>query len=61
MSDTTIPAAPPANAAAALEAWLDRHVRNSAYSRDIEGWNRIHGAVQTIRAVLAQIDQTGGK
>lgn len=39
--------------AEALSAWFDEHIRDSAVSRSTDSYNRIHAALETIRAVLA--------
>jgi hypothetical protein len=61
--DVTLHPAPAPDAglipAAALDQWLDRHVRNSAYSRDTICWNAIAAAIGTIKAALAAVDSKG--
>jgi hypothetical protein len=35
----------------ALAAWLDQFIRNTAYARDTEAWNRISSGVGIIKAI----------
>jgi hypothetical protein len=40
----------------AFAAWLDGYIRNSAYARDTETWNRIMSGAGTINTAIDRFD-----
>lgn len=55
--DKPTPPTAAATAAAALEDWLQDHVRDTAISRDTAAYNRIASALGEIRAALNTVKE----
>ena len=59
MSDEPLPAEAAAqpDPIADLQAWFDRHIPNSRFSRDVPTYNRVFRAVSEIKTALSEFKE----